>query len=223
MLVVQAFKSCTPGSRGWQFWVQGQYGLQSQFQDIHGYTEKPCLKKGKNKQQKRNISTILFPTFQMPITSGKFPNKFTISAQLRYKLQDPTTSCSCSIVCWVTWGKVERYRKKTTEKEEMLFYSDIHFTFTSDSIMKLSSFTQRWQGKMSQIQYVTQGTYLCLLSARMTCNLSLLYSFLICQFRQRSQVCLQKKADILNLYTTFFEQCFVIGLLKNFKDEVKGY
>jgi hypothetical protein len=27
------------------FWVQGQPGLQSEFQDSQGYTEKPCLKK----------------------------------------------------------------------------------------------------------------------------------------------------------------------------------
>jgi hypothetical protein len=27
------------------FWVQGQLGLQSEFQDSQGYTEKPCLKK----------------------------------------------------------------------------------------------------------------------------------------------------------------------------------
>jgi hypothetical protein len=26
------------------FWVQGQPGLQSEFQDIQSYTEKPCLK-----------------------------------------------------------------------------------------------------------------------------------------------------------------------------------
>jgi hypothetical protein len=25
------------------FWVQGQPGLQSEFQDCQGYTEKPCL------------------------------------------------------------------------------------------------------------------------------------------------------------------------------------
>jgi hypothetical protein len=29
------------------FWVQGQPGLQSEFQDSQGYTEKPCLKKKK--------------------------------------------------------------------------------------------------------------------------------------------------------------------------------
>ena len=27
------------------FWVQGQSGLQSEFQDSQGYTEKPCLEK----------------------------------------------------------------------------------------------------------------------------------------------------------------------------------
>jgi hypothetical protein len=39
------------------FWVQGQPGLQSEFQDSHGYTEKPCLKK-----QKQNKSSILYPS-----------------------------------------------------------------------------------------------------------------------------------------------------------------
>jgi hypothetical protein len=34
------------------FWVQGQPGLQSEFQDSQGYTEKPCLEKTKNKQKK---------------------------------------------------------------------------------------------------------------------------------------------------------------------------
>ena len=29
------------------FWVQGQPGLQSEFQDSQGYTEKPCLEKQK--------------------------------------------------------------------------------------------------------------------------------------------------------------------------------
>jgi hypothetical protein len=31
------------------FWVQGQPGLQSEFQDSQGYTERPCLEK-QNKQ-----------------------------------------------------------------------------------------------------------------------------------------------------------------------------
>jgi hypothetical protein len=35
------------------FWVRGQPGLQSEFQDIQGYTEKPCLKK-QNKTKQTN-------------------------------------------------------------------------------------------------------------------------------------------------------------------------
>jgi hypothetical protein len=31
------------------FWVRGQPGLQSEFQDSQGYTEKPCLEKQKKK------------------------------------------------------------------------------------------------------------------------------------------------------------------------------
>jgi hypothetical protein len=47
------------------FWVQGQPGLQSEFQDIQGYTEKHCLKK-QNKTRKicctfaHNLLAILF-------------------------------------------------------------------------------------------------------------------------------------------------------------------
>jgi hypothetical protein len=35
------------------FWVRGQPGLQSEFQDSQGYTEKPCLEKNQNQNQKR--------------------------------------------------------------------------------------------------------------------------------------------------------------------------
>jgi hypothetical protein len=34
------------------FWVRGQPGLQSEFQDSQGYTEKPCLKKPKKEKKK---------------------------------------------------------------------------------------------------------------------------------------------------------------------------
>jgi hypothetical protein len=33
------------------FWVRGQPGLQSEFQDSQGYTEKPCLEKKKKKKK----------------------------------------------------------------------------------------------------------------------------------------------------------------------------
>jgi hypothetical protein len=41
------------------FWVQGQPGLQSEFQDSQGYTEKPCLKnKTKQNKTKQNKTKI---------------------------------------------------------------------------------------------------------------------------------------------------------------------
>jgi hypothetical protein len=40
------------------FWVQGQPGLQSEFQDSQGYTEKPCLKKKKKSLKLHNFSTV---------------------------------------------------------------------------------------------------------------------------------------------------------------------
>jgi hypothetical protein len=39
------------------FWVRGQPGLQSEFQDSQGYTEKPCLKKKKKKKPNQNKQT----------------------------------------------------------------------------------------------------------------------------------------------------------------------
>ena len=40
-----------------RFWVRGQPGLQSEFQDSQGYTEKLCLKKTK---QKRKVNSLCF-------------------------------------------------------------------------------------------------------------------------------------------------------------------
>jgi hypothetical protein len=34
------------------FWVRGQPGLQSEFQDSQGYTEKPCLENKTKQKQK---------------------------------------------------------------------------------------------------------------------------------------------------------------------------
>jgi hypothetical protein len=36
------------------FWVRGQPGLQSEFQDSQDYTEKLCLEKQKTKTKKQN-------------------------------------------------------------------------------------------------------------------------------------------------------------------------
>ena len=51
------------------FLVQGQPGLQSEFQDSQGYTEKPCLEKQTNKKQNKNPSVFsLFFDFYPPIS-----------------------------------------------------------------------------------------------------------------------------------------------------------
>ena len=42
------------------FCVRGQLGLQSEFQDSQGYTEKPCLEKPKEKK-KDNVIVNLAP------------------------------------------------------------------------------------------------------------------------------------------------------------------
>jgi hypothetical protein len=47
-VVAHTFNPSTWRQRRVDFWVQGQPGLQSEFQDSQGYTEKPCLK-NKNK------------------------------------------------------------------------------------------------------------------------------------------------------------------------------
>jgi hypothetical protein len=58
---------CTPlipalgRQRQSDFWVRGQPGLQSEFQDSQGYTEKPCLKKPKpNKQINKQTKRIFY-------------------------------------------------------------------------------------------------------------------------------------------------------------------
>jgi hypothetical protein len=40
------------------FWVRGQPGLQSEFQDSQGYTEKPCLEKPKEKKKNGQLLPI---------------------------------------------------------------------------------------------------------------------------------------------------------------------
>jgi hypothetical protein len=45
------------------FWVRGQPGLQSEFQDSQGYKEKPCLEKPKKKKKKRLMIKKKQPSF----------------------------------------------------------------------------------------------------------------------------------------------------------------
>jgi hypothetical protein len=45
--MVHAFNPGSWRQRQADFWVRGQRGLQSEFQDSQGYTEEPCLEKPK--------------------------------------------------------------------------------------------------------------------------------------------------------------------------------
>ena len=58
-MVAQAFNSRTWRQRQVNFWVRGQPGLQSKFQDGQGYTEKPCLKKKKEKGKSMRLGVHL--------------------------------------------------------------------------------------------------------------------------------------------------------------------
>jgi hypothetical protein len=44
-MVAHAFNPSTWEAEAGDFWVRGQPGLQSEFQESQGYTEKPCLQK----------------------------------------------------------------------------------------------------------------------------------------------------------------------------------
>jgi hypothetical protein len=81
-MVTQSFNLSTwEAKAGRSLWVQGQPGLQSEFQDSQGYTEKPCLGKTERKtnRQKRKVHSFstLFPDkstlwspHELPISSN---------------------------------------------------------------------------------------------------------------------------------------------------------
>ena len=52
-MVAHTFNTSTGEAEEGRFWVQGQPGLQSEFQDRQGYTEAPCLEK-QNKKTNNN-------------------------------------------------------------------------------------------------------------------------------------------------------------------------
>jgi hypothetical protein len=55
------------------FWVQGQPGLQSEFQDSQSYTEEPCLekpKKKKKKKKKKKPHFIVFKSYFLFVASN---------------------------------------------------------------------------------------------------------------------------------------------------------
>jgi hypothetical protein len=55
------------------FWVWGQPGLQSEFQDSQGYTEKPCLEKPKTNQtiKKTVLTKTKYSIYFLRLKLGK--------------------------------------------------------------------------------------------------------------------------------------------------------
>jgi hypothetical protein len=61
------------------FWVRGQRGLQSEFQDSQGYTEKPCLAKPTSQPTEQNKKTNVNDNDERPKNRRKEINKLTLS------------------------------------------------------------------------------------------------------------------------------------------------
>ena len=102
---------CTPlfpahgRQRQVDFWVRGQPGLQSEFQDSQGYTEKPCLKKQKtNKQQKKGIKNLLLEGFRF-VCAGRgelYMNQGLLGGKadaLLQNLQSASMLVNCFLLC----------------------------------------------------------------------------------------------------------------------------
>jgi len=53
------------------FWVRGQPGLQSEFQDSQGYTERPCLKKKKKKKLELEVMVMVYPLSTEEAETGR--------------------------------------------------------------------------------------------------------------------------------------------------------
>jgi hypothetical protein len=81
--VAHTFNPSTWEAEAGDFWVLGQPGLQSEFQDNQGYTEKPCLEKKKQKiEKKKKGLTLVFIQLRLP----KEWTRNQISAQLTHDM-----------------------------------------------------------------------------------------------------------------------------------------
>jgi hypothetical protein len=90
---------CTPliptlgRQRQVDFWVWGQPGLQSEFQDSHGYREKPCLEK-----QNKTKKMATFSTSQTPSTCCWSTGRCDLSLSLNFTVL-PTAGPCASLIC----------------------------------------------------------------------------------------------------------------------------
>jgi hypothetical protein len=101
---------CTPlipalgRQRQEDFWVRGQPGLQSEFQDSQGYTENLCLGKTKNKPTKQK------PKYFTSKSSWPWSNNSFLSMTLKAPMiPDP-----CPIKKWQDWSLKEKTQQRET-------------------------------------------------------------------------------------------------------------
>ena len=80
------------------FWVQGQPGLQSEFQDSQGYTEKPCLEK--QQQQQKTNKQKHFLRFIVVFINMLYPKikQYNLSSSLSPQLNSALYQIFCSIL-----------------------------------------------------------------------------------------------------------------------------
>jgi hypothetical protein len=94
------------------FWVWGQPALQSEFQDSHGYTEKPCLKKPK--------SQVWCHTPLIPALGRQRQADFWVWGQpgLHYKVSSRTARATQRNPVSTTTTKTNKQKTQTTTKKE---------------------------------------------------------------------------------------------------------
>jgi hypothetical protein len=84
------------------FWVRGQPGLQSEFQDSQSYTEKPCLENKNNKKTNKQLTIVETRYFQEDST-GNWTDIDNRYVHIFYKLcifyVHHTQICECVCMC----------------------------------------------------------------------------------------------------------------------------
>jgi hypothetical protein len=95
-------------------WVRGQPGLQSEFQDSQGYTEKPCLKKTKTKTKTKKTQTnkqkVLLRTIQhMLLCLTHFDLKQSLFLQGYQIIEFHFKFWSAFLTAGESWEKANKY------------------------------------------------------------------------------------------------------------------
>ena len=81
------------GKRQTYLWVQVQSGLQSEFQDSQGYTEKPCLEKPKSNQLTKHTTKKKTNTKTTTKIQTNIQKPTSSPGQERWINESPTFSC----------------------------------------------------------------------------------------------------------------------------------